>query len=105
MPDLAERIRDFVDTAQPTVTMDEVTHTLHSKQVGGKYRGQTHRRRWISTVGLVAAAIILIVHRSNVEWKLSLFGIQDDQVACRPFAFSGGSTAEYFTRCGLAAGG
>lgn len=60
MPDLAERIRDFVETAQPTVTMDEVTHSLRSKQVGRKYRGQTHRRRWISTVGLVAAAIILI---------------------------------------------
>ena len=45
MPDLDERIRDFVETAQPTVTMDEVMETLHGKQVGGKSRGRPARRR------------------------------------------------------------
>jgi photosystem II stability/assembly factor-like uncharacterized protein len=79
MPDLAERIRDFVETAQPTVTMDEVTHTLHSKQLGRKSRGQTHRRRWILTVGLVAAAIILIATGLTLAGSSSSSGFRTTQ--------------------------
>ena len=43
--------------------------------------------------------------RSNGNWKLSLFGIQNDAVACRPFTVNGDSTAQWFARRRLAAGG
>lgn len=34
MPDLAERLREFVDAAQPPLTMDEVMETVNRRQLG-----------------------------------------------------------------------
>jgi hypothetical protein len=54
MPDLDERIRTFVDTAQPTVTMSEVRDHLNENRSTGR-RSPMPSRRWLLS-GVVAVA-------------------------------------------------
>ncbi len=54
MPDLDERIRTYVDSAQPTVTMSEVKERLNEKRPTGRGSAMPSRR-WLPS-GVVAVA-------------------------------------------------
>jgi hypothetical protein len=61
MPDLAERIREFVEAAQPTVTMDQVTEVLARQQRESPSVRSTGRRRPLIAITLVAASVVAVV--------------------------------------------
>lgn len=79
MPDLDERIRTFVDTAQPTVTVSEIQEHLMSKRAGGRASRMSSRRSWllagsISVAGVAAlvAALLTIPHGGpGKSWQAS----------------------------------
>ena len=61
MPDLAERLREFVDTAQPPVTMDEVKETVNTMVLDTR-KGSTQlppRLVFVPVMALLLAAIVV----------------------------------------------
>ena len=63
MPDLDERIRTYVDSAQPTVTMSEIKeHLSGSQPSGGPSRTSSRGRWWLGgTVAVVGVAALIAV--------------------------------------------
>ena len=61
MPDLAERLREFVDTAQPAVTMDEVKETVNSSRRLAKGSTQLPPRLvFVPVMALLLLAAIVV---------------------------------------------
>ena len=61
MPDLAERLREFVDTAQPSVTMDEIAQTVSRRHRGGGLVRSVGQRKPLIASLLVAASVIVLI--------------------------------------------
>ena len=61
MPDLAERIRTYVDTAQPPVRLEDVKSTVDQHQREGRRTRIEYRRRSLLTGALIGAAIVALV--------------------------------------------
>jgi hypothetical protein len=63
MPDLAERLRDFVDTAQPSVTMDEVREAVNQHQLGDRLTPMSPRLVLVPAlaVALLVAIVVPII--------------------------------------------
>ncbi len=60
MPDLADRIRDYVDAAQPSVTMDEVLEALNRHQLGAKPVSMPRRRLLMTLVAVLLVAAVVV---------------------------------------------
>jgi hypothetical protein len=61
MPDLAERIRSYVDTAQPPVSLEDVKSTVDRHQYKGRRSRVEHGRRPLLAGAVAAAAIVALV--------------------------------------------
>lgn len=61
MPDLAERLREFVDTAQPSMTRDEIAEVVSRRHQGGGLVRSSGRRKPLIAGLLVAAGVIALV--------------------------------------------
>ena len=60
MPDLDERIRAYVDTAQPRVTLREIKECLNENQPMGRSRSNS-RRKWLLGVSAVVAGVAALM--------------------------------------------
>ena len=60
MPDLDERIRAYVDTAQPRVTLREIKECLNENQPMGRSRSNS-RRKWLLGVSAVVAGVAALI--------------------------------------------
>ncbi|MFZ0248662.1 MAG: CU044_5270 family protein [Acidimicrobiales bacterium] len=61
MPELSERIRDYVDEACPAVTIDEITSRLGVRDVAPQGRGPTSRRLALLSAAVVAILVVVLV--------------------------------------------
>lgn len=67
MPDLDERIRTYVDTAQPTVTISEVKEHLNENRTAGR-GSRMPSRRWLLSGVVAVASVAALVAVSIGVW-------------------------------------